>query len=101
MDPLLPRDKNKEATVLIESASGISFGDIKCSDKCSDDCCLLWLIVEMDKVLDGVVVFDVIKFKLGVDNNPLPLTVKAEERGAAAMASSDDRRPTCIIMSIA
>lgn len=55
----------------------------------------------MGKV-DVVVVFDDIKFKLGVDNNnPLPLAVKAEERGAAAMASSADRRPICIILSIA
>lgn len=56
----------------------------------------------MGKVDDAAVVvvfFDDIKFKLGVDNNPLPLAVKAAERGATAMASSADRRPMCIIMS--
>lgn len=96
MDPLLPRDKKKELTVLIESTSRISWGDIKCSD----DCCLLWIIEDKGKA-DVVVVLDDIKFKLGVDNNPLPLAVKAEEKGAVAMASSADRRPICIIMSIA
>ncbi len=50
--------------------------------------------------VDDVGVFDDIKFKLGVDNNPLPLAVKAEDRGAAAMASTADRRPICIIFTV-
>ena len=87
MEPLLPRDMMNDVAVLIESASMISCGDIKCSDDC---CCLLWIIEEM---FDVAAVVDDNKF-----NNPLPLAVKADENGAATMASSAERRPMYIIM---
>ena len=85
MDPRLPRERSKDSTELIESASTISCGDIKFSD----DWYLLCTLESRSK--DRV---DDIEFTLGVDNNPLPLAVKAEEKGAAAMASSADRRPS-------
>jgi len=78
-----------DVAVLIESASIISCGDIKCSD----DCCLLLWIIEEKCRFDVAAVVDDNKF-----NNPLPLAVKADENGAAAMASSAERRPMYIIM---
>ena len=96
VDPL-PRDRREDVSAVIELTSMISCGDIK---RCDDDLVCLyfcrWLLGERDR--KGIGVEDN-AFKLGVDN-PLPLAVKADERGADVMASisSVQRRPICIIV---
>ena len=67
---------------------------------CSDDCCLLWIIDKAGRVDVIVVVVDN-AFKLGADNNPLPLAVKADDKGIAAMANkAERRRPICTILFV-
>lgn len=92
VEPLLPRDRRNDAAVLIKSASMISCGDTKCSD----DRCLL-IIDEMGDRFDAAVIDDN-EFRLGDDINPLPLAVNADEKGAAAMATSADRLPIYIMV---
>jgi len=71
----------------------ISCGDIRRSDDS-----LLRVIEETGRV-DTIDDDDNAFKKLGV-NNPLHLAVKADEEGAAVMASSSaERRPICIIIS--